>query len=329
MEVIGTVAATAQLLGMVMKILESISQLHDLVKHAPGRYRGWDAELTILGEMIYCIQVNPALQTFQVGRVIANISPKIESLVLLCREHCPRPEVKPLKRVLTALSACAIEPRILRRFESLEQDKSTLLLAINLHIASNPLAIEDMPSRAYEELREGSTENTSDTHDITGSLHKALILVKKDDNTDTPKRRSVHTSDDQDKRHSMSSTRQYDAGESVAPQQGMGRRSSYTAITVLGHKNVLGTSKGDGADFKDVHVEGRCHVVGDHEHGVISNALKASTGPKRARGRRSRRNVSSLRSSTTQTSEKGSSSEVALRGRAANMDDYGKPKYES
>ncbi|KAI1753101.1 hypothetical protein F4782DRAFT_498340 [Xylaria castorea] len=329
MEVIGTVAATAQLLGMVMKVLESISQLHDLVKHVPGRYHSWNTELTTLGEMIYCIQRNPALQTFQVGRVIANISPKIEGLVLLCREHSPRSKAKPLKRVLTTLSACAVEPRILRRFESLEQDKTTLLLAINIHIVSNPPAIEDMSKQTYEKIREGSTENPSDAHADAGPPHQALVRVqKKDDNTDTPERRGAHTPGDQGEHPSA---RQYDTGESVAPQLGTGRRSSYKAIKLVGNSIVLGTSRGDGADFGDIDLKGHRHIVGDHERDVIGDVFKdrAHPGPKWTRGRRSRRNVSSSRSSVKGTSAKRGPSEVAFRGKAANKDDYGKPDHES
>lgn len=61
--------------------------------------------------------------------------------------------MKPLKRVLTTFSACAVEPRILQYFESLEHDKTTLLLAINLRIVSNPLAIDEMPKRTYEKTK--------------------------------------------------------------------------------------------------------------------------------------------------------------------------------
>ncbi|KAI8955277.1 hypothetical protein F4801DRAFT_574863 [Xylaria longipes] len=329
MEFIGTVAATAQLLGMVMKILESISQLHDLIKHVPGRYHSWDIELTILGEMIYYIQRNSALQTFHVGRVIANIRPKIESLVLLCREHAPRPKSKPLKRVLTTLSACAAEPRILQRFESLEHDKITLLLAINLRIASNPLAIEDMSKRVYEEVRERSTEGPSGVHADSGPIHKTLVLVqKKDDDTDTTERRRSQAPGDSGQHHDMSSAHQYNTGEFVAPQQGIGRRSSYTTIKLVGNSIILGTSRGDGADFDGIDLNGYRHVVGDHERDVIGDVFKgrAHTGPKWARGRRSRQNISSPRSST---SAKRGPSVMSLRGGAANKKDHSKTDCES
>lgn len=81
MKVIGTAAATAQLLGMVIKILESIGQLQDLIQHMPSRYRSWDTELIILRDAIVCVQRDSTLHTIQVKRIIEHMGPKIKSLV--------------------------------------------------------------------------------------------------------------------------------------------------------------------------------------------------------------------------------------------------------
>ncbi|KAI1419926.1 hypothetical protein F5Y12DRAFT_775429 [Xylaria sp. FL1777] len=137
MEVVGTVAATVQLVGMAMSILDSIAQLHDLIKCVPGRFQRWHTELDLLGETIKSIQHNAALQTFQVGRVMENMCPKIESLLILCKKHTPPSKASPIIKIIKNLSAHSVEPRIIEHLQSLEHDKTTLLLAIQLLPATN------------------------------------------------------------------------------------------------------------------------------------------------------------------------------------------------
>lgn len=158
MEIVGTLAAATQLFGMFVNTLESLAQLHDLVKHLPGKYRRWDSELTMLRDTVNSILHNPALQSAGVSRVIGHMRPKIETLVLLCSKHASWPESKSLKRVLTTLSARTVEPRIVQGFESLEQDKTTLILAIHVCVVSNPMETVESLRRAAGEMpeRQGS-----------------------------------------------------------------------------------------------------------------------------------------------------------------------------
>lgn len=132
MEVVGTVAATFQLVGLAMSLLDSIAQLHDVINLVPDRYQRWHTELHVLGAMINCIQQDSALHTSQVNQVLENMSPKIKSLLRLCRKYTPPANAGRIIKAIKILSAHAVEPRITEYLQSLEHDKTTLLLAIQL-----------------------------------------------------------------------------------------------------------------------------------------------------------------------------------------------------
>ncbi|KAI0529951.1 hypothetical protein GGR58DRAFT_276574 [Xylaria digitata] len=132
MEVVGTVAATVQLVGLAMSILDSIAQLHDIINLVPDRYQRWHTELDVLGTTINCIQQDSALHTLQVNQVLENMSPKIKSLLRLCRRYTPPANASRIIKAIKILSAHAVEPRITEYLQSLEHDKTTLLLAIQL-----------------------------------------------------------------------------------------------------------------------------------------------------------------------------------------------------
>ncbi|KAI0107016.1 hypothetical protein GGR51DRAFT_163539 [Nemania sp. FL0031] len=283
MEVVGTVAATAQLVGMIMKIVESIATLHDLVKHVPGRYHRWEAELATLKETVCSIQNDSALQSVNVIRVILkDMNPKIEKLVLLCRKHSPRPKSKPVERVLTALSACAVEPHIIQTFESLEHDKT------HIRIASNPTNIIRPETHV---MRNNKTEEnfTASPGKVNGSsltTTSFALVPRKSDNVSTQKLPVVHAS------HNMPSMHQYSPEGFGASHRGNGRRSSYTAIKLVGNRVVVGTTRGDGANFDRVDIHGSHLVVGYHERGVVDGCVQ-SRSPSSTRGadvRRHRRN---------------------------------------
>ncbi|OTA98069.1 hypothetical protein M426DRAFT_126694 [Hypoxylon sp. CI-4A] len=131
MEVIGTVAATGQLIGTLLGILETIAELRDFLKHAPARCKGWLTEINALSEAILCIRDKPMLQTSQVQRILEAMAPKIRALTKLCTQYAPEPKLKFIKRLARALLARTNESRIIQSFQSLERDKATLLLTIS------------------------------------------------------------------------------------------------------------------------------------------------------------------------------------------------------
>ncbi|KAI1780705.1 hypothetical protein F4818DRAFT_396550 [Hypoxylon cercidicola] len=131
MEVLGAVAATGQLIGTGFTILDAISQLRDFLKHAPGRCQGWCYQLDILSDTISCIRQHSQLQTYQVVRIIEGMAPKINNLAELCSHYAPQPKNRLYMRLSKALAAKGIETRILQSFQSLECDKTSLILTIS------------------------------------------------------------------------------------------------------------------------------------------------------------------------------------------------------
>ncbi|KAI1146817.1 hypothetical protein F4825DRAFT_456113 [Nemania diffusa] len=276
MEIVGTLAAATQLFGMFVNTLESLAQLHDLVKHLPGKYRRWDSELTMLRDTVNSILHNPALQSAGVSRVIGHMRPKIETLVLLCSKHASWPESKSLKRVLTTLSARTVEPRIVQGFESLEQDKTTLILAIHVCVVSNPMETVESLRRAAGEM---------------------------------PERQAAH-------QEMPFTPQYYNAGGFGTEQQGDSQRSRFTKIDVEGSGNIFGTSKGEGGDYEDIRIRGSNSFFGHHEEAVILMALQLRESNGTKRGRNSKRagvfkQASSVRSravSSSRSSTKKASS---------------------
>lgn len=132
MEVLGAVAAATQLCGMVVKALDSTAKLRDTLRQAPAQYNRWDIELTILDEAMASIRDNISLHTDSVMRLVGIITNKIEVLTIFCKKHSPPSEARFLTKLLWVPRARGIESRILQSFESLEHDKTTLILLINL-----------------------------------------------------------------------------------------------------------------------------------------------------------------------------------------------------
>lgn len=132
MEVLGAVAAATQLCGMLIKALESTARLREILKHGPAQYKCWDMELTTLQEAISLIKNSTSLHTYSVIQLIEIIASKIEELARICTKYCPPSRARLLTKLLWAPRARSIENRILQNFASLEHDKTTLLLLINL-----------------------------------------------------------------------------------------------------------------------------------------------------------------------------------------------------
>ncbi|KAI0884164.1 uncharacterized protein GGS22DRAFT_189294 [Annulohypoxylon maeteangense] len=156
MEVLGAVAAAGQLFGTAIGLMDSIVQLRDFLQHAPERYKGWHTELTVLGDTIICIIDNPALHTFQVARIVHSIDLKIKTLKDLCAQYIQKSKLSFISRLNNAFSARIVEPRILQILESLEHDKTTLLLTLSIlkEISSDEISRQASPEP--EEANQGS-----------------------------------------------------------------------------------------------------------------------------------------------------------------------------
>ncbi|KAI0896259.1 hypothetical protein F4806DRAFT_466719 [Annulohypoxylon nitens] len=166
MEVLGAVAAAGQLLGTAMKLINSIAQLKDNLQHAPARCREWTTELAVLDGTLTDICQNTRLQaSHQIVRVMDVMTPKIDNLTNLCSCYIPNPKQNLIIRLNKAISARSLESKILQNFESLEHDKSTLLLTISTLKGLNSTSIEQFPRTMdkTEEQRQCEDTNSIDS----------------------------------------------------------------------------------------------------------------------------------------------------------------------
>ncbi|KAI1376331.1 hypothetical protein F4677DRAFT_419604 [Hypoxylon crocopeplum] len=149
---LGGVAASGQLIGTGFSIIDSIAQLREFLKHAPAQFQGWRTQLIVLDEIISQIGQDSALQTCPIRRIVESISPKIEALTKLCYQYSPDPKLKFIRRLNKAISARSIESRILQNFESLERDKTALILTINAMRGST--STTESPRQANTDIKD-------------------------------------------------------------------------------------------------------------------------------------------------------------------------------
>jgi hypothetical protein len=135
MEVVGAVAATAQLVSTAVRIIQAIVQLFEHLKHASSQFQSWQNELLALNTTILSIYETPKLLcNATVELLMRGIAVKTEELTRLCAQRWPAtppvPNGRSLKKLAIALMSKNSESRILQIFAALERDKTTLLLTI-------------------------------------------------------------------------------------------------------------------------------------------------------------------------------------------------------
>ncbi|KAI8632105.1 hypothetical protein F5Y19DRAFT_386108 [Xylariaceae sp. FL1651] len=285
MEVVGAVAAVSQLVGMAVTMLDSISQVRDFLRHMPARYQGWHAELTVLCDIISCIQQNSVLHTCQVSRIIEAMTPKIKSLAELCQQHTPHSKAGFITKISNALSARAVEPRIFQSLQSLEHDKTTLILAINLLVRSissekfcpiteeMPMNISKPRTKKHSKATQKETTHSSTTVDSSSKLER--LRGPRDNGVShqvptgpSPLNQTVGGFPGV-LSAPMPNKQESTAGVLGASQQGTHSRSTFKGLKLKGSNCLFGTSTGGGADFEDIEVEGDSRVDGDHSADVI------------------------------------------------------------
>ncbi|KAI0813986.1 hypothetical protein GGR55DRAFT_633458 [Xylaria sp. FL0064] len=285
MEVVGTVAATAQLVGLAMSLLDSIAQLQDIIKHVPGRYQRWSVELDLLGETITRIQHNAGIQSCQVGRVLEAMYPKIESLMRLCKKYTPRSEASLIIKILKTLSAHAVEPRIVEHLQSLEHYKTTLLLAIQL-IPAKQSSIEDSPSpdeimsnRNFNNHHKShakdppqiSTEDMNSDRFFSAAepINVATQVCRSPGKqmTLSPNLRLVAS------RETVYAEEPNPAGHCAQQPNTMygTMGGNFTKIKVTGDSSLVGSSRAPGGNFDDITINGNRSMIGDHSADVYKS----------------------------------------------------------
>ncbi|KAI1643906.1 uncharacterized protein F4817DRAFT_348263 [Daldinia loculata] len=176
MEVLGAVAAAGQLVGTAVKILELIAELREFLKNAHGKCQGWLTQLTALDNAITDIRLNPTLHTSNILHIIEAMYPKVRDLGTLLPRYSPVSspglKIRFTTRMRGALSARTVEARIIQLFQSLEHDKTTLILTIttlNRSIARGSYAKMEQGKPVKEDTHTTTQEISSPngpSHDI-------------------------------------------------------------------------------------------------------------------------------------------------------------------
>ncbi|KAI0378155.1 hypothetical protein F5Y04DRAFT_164106 [Hypomontagnella monticulosa] len=279
MEVIGTVAATTQLIGTAIGILDSIAQLRDFLQHAPARYQGWRDDLAVLSDTISDIQLNPALHTRQIGRIIDTMEPKIKSLTGLCSCYTSGSkgsELKFITKLNRALSARATESRILRSFESLEHDKTTLILTISTLDRSAPVPSPTQKGRdtfTTTQSVEDKMDNSNNTELVSNhSQHGAAFTAQRiAEIMEWIQHRLIQSLQARDASYFTDSDGR---GEpSVTPQNHrpipQGQQSNFTNYTAIGDDCLCGDTTGSGINMNNACIISSRSAHGTHTETAI------------------------------------------------------------
>ncbi|KAI1085989.1 hypothetical protein F5B19DRAFT_480778 [Rostrohypoxylon terebratum] len=250
MEVLGAVAAAGLFAGTAITILDAITQLRDFLRHAPARYQGWGDQLNVLADIIVSIRDNSALQTCQVSRIIESMAPKVTQLAELCAHHALEPKPRFISRLIWAWKARDNEPRILQRFQSLERDKTALILIIG----------------AMGHAK--STEKLEQTHNMTGEADRrdAEDLVNSPEQDDTKALVSYGN-----KSHSA-----YTAPTNITMSHLFNKLKTDGNGNVIGYTHV--TSPTCSTSFNDVNTSGSRNTVGVHSTDTVK-AVQNSNVP--------------------------------------------------
>ncbi|KAI2467930.1 hypothetical protein F4781DRAFT_400278 [Annulohypoxylon bovei var. microspora] len=303
MEVLGAVAATGQLIGTAVAILESISQLRDFLRHAPARYQGWRDELAVLGDTITSIRDDRALHTCQVSRIIKSMAPKITRLTELCAPYTSQPkQFRLISKLNRARKARAVESCILQNFQSLEHDKTTLILTIStLSRATSTEHREKgqnmQPSNGDQSTRvKKETNITFDMSDMDSNRDANGAVLPYRHSPDSHSRIGYNSNS----AHSRSSTPDSTGSRALGPLYPSRNMSSqplssgqfvrFGNVRANGNQTIVGASHAYPsqrleADFKDVDINGNNTSVGVWTDAAIA-ASQSHRDPK-STGKRS------------------------------------------
>ncbi|KAI1179341.1 hypothetical protein F4777DRAFT_600937 [Nemania sp. FL0916] len=171
MEVVGTVAAVAQLCGVLIKAIDSTAQLRDILRQGPAQYSCWVAELTALEEAMSVIKDSTSLHRREVMGLIAIINGKIENLTAICQKHRPPSEARFFTKLLWVPRSRSIQNQIVQNFESLEHDKTTLILLINA--PKNSISVIECPQETMGKDKSSGRSRGSKSVQKANSKKKA------------------------------------------------------------------------------------------------------------------------------------------------------------
>ncbi|KAJ3456904.1 hypothetical protein MRS44_016927 [Fusarium solani] len=286
MEVVGAVAATFQLLGIIKKTVQVIAELQEHLQDSSSRVKGWQDELSTLSDTMACIRHSPRLHTGNIETVVISIAQRIGYLRQTFAQVSSAPDRSPVKKLFKAFSARAAESRILDSFAALERDKATLILTINT-ISGTILseyfaqAKEDMPASWATDCRSGKWEEGGYAHTfcVAGMdadrrrIESNIKFLERPNATDSrlvlhaPVRCPSHNPTSS--RHDADVTPTSQARSSTSPPimndaPNISQNASFQKIKIRGSSHFVGNSSGKpgNSTFEEVDIDGSGVVLG-------------------------------------------------------------------
>jgi len=174
MEVIGVVAATTQLLGILMKVYTGIAELRDRMKFATARIQRFQDELACLGDIVCQILNNEALQIMpNLESILLSIGQKIATLNELLAKTFVGPKSPGFgTRVVRAFREKLSEGMVTQTFKEIERNKTTLLLILNISQPSHNMSLKT--SQASRRSDDMSTESTPLPPEISAACKQII-----------------------------------------------------------------------------------------------------------------------------------------------------------
>lgn len=130
-EIVGAVASAVQLASLSLEIIISISSLCTQIRDAPKLIRTRAIQVQSLVTIANYIERNVQLHTTDVECVLHTLIPEAVALRDILKGMVAREGAGIAERCWKAIGGVTKEKRIMEIFESLEREKSALLLCIS------------------------------------------------------------------------------------------------------------------------------------------------------------------------------------------------------
>ncbi|KAI0896261.1 hypothetical protein F4806DRAFT_56110 [Annulohypoxylon nitens] len=272
MEVFGAVVAAGQLVGTAYTIHESIAQIRDFLQHAPARCQGWRDQLDVLADIALSIQENRTLQTCQVSRIIEAMAPKVTELKELCANYTSGPKHRLISRLNWVRKVRNIEPRILQHFQSLEHDKTALILIISTLNRKNS-------TEQFKETQTMADRKRDVVEMVNGKPDgnkKAVVLYQNGASQNSDTSQNSNTPPNRPTSSGTSSNRTTIPDHATSPtfseSGNFSTRTTFKNLHTHGNGNAIGITKASSTrdtSFEDIMTPGNCNAIGLHEPETI------------------------------------------------------------
>jgi hypothetical protein len=139
LEIVGTLAATSQLIETISKLINAISELRESIRDGPKRFRGFREELIALNDTVRHLRYGTGFgqQAMQLITILKSIAVTIDDLNRLLNKCLVVPQSS-FSKALWAIRTRETGRRLLKTFSDLERKKTTLILTIQIMSSTTP-----------------------------------------------------------------------------------------------------------------------------------------------------------------------------------------------